>query len=88
MLVPSGALTSGLQGMGLRIVPSDANFVMVVLDTTQQAIDLSERLLRQGIVIRPLRAFGLPNCVRVSTGTDDQIEAVSGSFSRAVRALR
>jgi len=28
-------------------------------------------LLQQGIIIRPLESFGLFNCVRVSTGTDD-----------------
>jgi histidinol-phosphate/aromatic aminotransferase/cobyric acid decarboxylase-like protein len=23
------------------------------------------------VVVRPLKAFGLPNCIRVSTGTDE-----------------
>jgi len=80
-------LTSGLQGMGLRIVPSDANFVMIVMEDDTQAIDVSEGLLRQGIVIRPLRAFGLSNCVRVSTGTDDQIEACLKAFESVLPTL-
>ena len=29
---------------------------------------------RQGIVVRPLGGFGLPHCVRVSSGTDEQTE--------------
>jgi histidinol-phosphate aminotransferase len=80
-------LTSGLQRMGLRIVPSDANFVMIVMEDDTQAIDVSEGLLRQGIVIRPLRAFGLSNCVRVSTGTDDQIEACLKAFESVLPTL-
>ena len=30
---------------------------------------LTSELLMQGIIIRPLAGFGLPNCVRISTGT-------------------
>lgn len=80
-------LTGGLQGMGLRIIPSDANFVMIVLENDSQAIGLSEQLLRKGIVIRPLRAFGLPNCVRVSTGTDDQMDACLEAFQSVLPTL-
>jgi histidinol-phosphate aminotransferase len=73
-------LTSALQSMGLTVVPSDANFVMIVLDSEATAMDLVEGLLQCGIVIRPLRAFGLANCVRVSTGTDVQMEACVEAF--------
>ena len=27
--------------------------------------------LARGIIVRPLQAFGLPNCLRISTGTDE-----------------
>jgi len=77
-------LTTGLQELRLQVVPSDANFVMLPLDTEQQAAALVDQLVRQGIVIRLLRAFGLPNCVRVSTGTDDQMDAALGAFRRAL----
>ena len=60
--------------MGLTVVPSDANFVMVVLDDDAMARDLVEGLLRRGITIRPLESLGLPNCVRISTGTPTRME--------------
>jgi histidinol-phosphate aminotransferase len=45
---------------------------MLVFDGEHQAGRFVEGMLQRGIVVRPLRAFGLPNCVRVSTGTDEQ----------------
>jgi histidinol-phosphate aminotransferase len=64
-------LTEGLREIGLTIVPSEANFVMVVLPDAVQAAQLTTDLLKQGIIIRPLAGWGLPNCIRISTGTDD-----------------
>lgn len=75
-------LTSAFRSMGLTAVPSDANFVMLVLDSEKQATDLVEALLQQGIVIRPLKAFGLPHCVRVSTGTDEQTDVCIHAFRK------
>ncbi len=67
-------ITNAFCDLGLQVVESDANFVMLPLQDANQAAVLVESLLREGVVIWPLRAFGLPNCVRVSTGTDEQNE--------------
>jgi len=64
-------LSAGLRQIGLTVVPSEANFVMVVLPGAAQATQLTSDLLKQGIVIRPLAGWGLPNCVRISSGTGD-----------------
>lgn len=64
-------LTEGLRAIGLNVISSEANFVMVVLSDAAQAAQLTTDLLEQGIIIRPLASFGLPNCVRISTGTDE-----------------
>jgi histidinol-phosphate aminotransferase len=64
-------LTDGLREIGLTVVPSEANFVMVVLPEAGQAAQLTSDLVKQGIIIRPLAGWGLPNCIRISTGTDD-----------------
>src|ERR1700686_3191847 len=64
-------LTDGLADAGLTVVPSEANFVMTVLPSEQEVNRVFEELLAQGVIVRPLRAFGLPHCIRVSTGTDE-----------------
>jgi histidinol-phosphate aminotransferase len=55
----------------LTVVPSEANFVMTVMPSEREANETFERLLTQGIIVRPLQAFGLPQCLRISTGTDE-----------------
>jgi len=65
-------LSEALRGMGHEIPPSDANFVMLPLGSEQEAKQLTERLLRQGIIVRHLAAFGLPQAIRISTGTDEE----------------
>jgi histidinol-phosphate aminotransferase len=72
--------TGSLRGMGLDVVPSEANFVMIPMSEERQAAKFVQNLLEEGIVVRPLNAFGLPQCVRISTGTVEQnqhcIEAI------------
>src|SRR5271154_4182858 len=65
-------LTEAIQNMGYEVVPSEANFVMVPMDSADAAKRLTEELLRRGIIVRPLGAFGLPHCIRISTGTDEE----------------
>ena len=62
-------LSESFSGMGLQMPPSDANFVMLVLS---DAARVTDQLLRQGIIVRGLSAFGLPNAIRISTGTDEE----------------
>ncbi len=64
-------LADGLRGAGLTVIPSEANFAMVVMGSEEVAQNAFEKLLAQGVIVRPLRAFGLPHCLRVSTGTDE-----------------
>jgi histidinol-phosphate aminotransferase len=60
-----------LREMGFAVIPSEANFLMVPLGSAEAARGLTEGLLRKGVIVRPLGAFGLPHCVRISTGTDE-----------------
>jgi histidinol-phosphate aminotransferase len=81
-------LTAGLEEMGLTVIPSEANFVMVPLPTAEDATRVFEECLKQGVVIRPLGGFGLPNCIRISTGTDDDnrfcVEALRNSHAASL----
>jgi histidinol-phosphate aminotransferase len=65
-------LTSELQKLGFRVIPTDANFVMVPMKDEQSALGLYENLLHEGVIIRPLRPFGLPHCLRITIGTEEQ----------------
>ena len=58
---------------GVRYVPSVANSVMVLFDTEQEAISYTDSMLKQGVVLRRLPAFGFPNGVRITIGLPDEM---------------
>lgn len=68
-------LTAPLQAAGLRCLESDANFVLVELDADDVAV--GEELARQGWLVRPGSEFGLPAFARITTGSQEQMAAVS-----------
>jgi histidinol-phosphate aminotransferase len=70
----------------MTVVPSQANFVMTVLPSAEEAVRVFEELLAQGVVVRPLSAFGLPHCLRISTGTDEDNELCVTALRRSYAA--
>ncbi|HQR82073.1 MAG TPA: histidinol-phosphate transaminase [Thiotrichales bacterium] len=56
--------------LGLEAIPSQGNFLCV--DMGQPAQPLYEALLREGVIVRPVGAYGLPNHLRISIGTDEE----------------
>lgn len=77
-------LTVGLERLGLRVRPSEANFVLVDLGTPDRARAADEALRRRGIVVRALRGYGLPHCLRVTVGTDEECASVVEALSAFV----
>ena len=67
-------LTSEFDKMGLQRTPSHANFIMIEMGAQEKVARIHEGLLRHGIAIRPLTAFGLPTCWRVSIGLPEENE--------------
>jgi histidinol-phosphate aminotransferase len=77
-------LADSLRELGFTMVPSDANFVMVVLPSEADAVRLAEELLRQGVIVRSLQSFGLPHCLRISTGRDEDNQLCIGALQEVV----
>ncbi|WP_320171417.1 histidinol-phosphate transaminase [Maridesulfovibrio sp.] len=62
--------TEELRAMGCEVLDSQANFVM--FKPTRDAGEVFEELLKRGIIVRPLKSFGLPEYIRVNMGTDHE----------------
>jgi histidinol-phosphate aminotransferase len=58
-------LASALDAMGVGHVPSHGNFLLVHVGDAAQVY---ERLLRQGVIVRPVGNYGLPHHLRVTVG--------------------
>jgi len=61
-----------LARLNVKYYRSEANFVLV--DLKRKAQDVFERLLREGVVVRPLQGYDLPECIRVSIGKREHME--------------
>ncbi|HDY85676.1 hypothetical protein LCGC14_1495380 [marine sediment metagenome] len=59
-------LIAGFNAMSISYIPSKANFITV--DVEQNGPALYELLLQQGVIVRPLANYGLPQHLRVSIG--------------------
>jgi histidinol-phosphate aminotransferase len=73
-------LRTGLEALGLKVLPSAGNFVLV--DLGRACGPVHEQLLRSGVIARPVGNYGLPNHLRVTTGTEEQ----NARFLAAMRA--
>jgi histidinol-phosphate aminotransferase len=67
-------VTTEIRKTGLRVDDSVANFVLIHFpkagDKTAAAAD---RFLNQGgIILRPVVGYGLPDCLRMTIGTEEQ----------------
>ena len=67
-------LTYEFDKLGLHRIPSHANFIMLEMGAAEKVAKVHEGLLRHGIAIRPLAAFGLPTCLRITVGLPEENE--------------
>ena len=65
-------LESELIAMGLGVIPSATNFLLV--DMQQEASSLNQALLEAGVIVRPVGNYGLPNHLRISIGLPEENE--------------
>lgn len=62
-----------LKALGYKTIPSRGNFVL--MDCLHPAASLFEHMLKQGFIIRPVANYGLPNHLRISIGSDEEMRA-------------
>jgi len=51
-------------------VPSRANFILV--DVGRSGSDVFQRLLKEGVIVRPMSSFGMETTLRVTIGTPEE----------------
>jgi histidinol-phosphate aminotransferase len=66
-----------LARLELQLVPSVTNFVLVRFPGgAEQAESTNAHLARQGILVRDMDAYGLPDCLRITVGTEEEMRAL------------
>ena len=74
-------LGDGLAALGIAVVPSQANFVLADLGRPETARAADAHLRARGILVRHVASYGLPHCLRITIGTDEEVDAVLEAFA-------
>jgi len=72
-------LIDAFQSMNLAFIPSVGNFIAVQLPST--GLIIYEKLLREGVIVRPLANYQMPYHLRITIGTQEE-------NSRFIQALQ
>ncbi|HUB09693.1 MAG TPA: histidinol-phosphate transaminase [Myxococcales bacterium] len=75
-----------LPRFGFQVVPSVANFVLAL--TGQSGEALFQGLLRHGVIVRPMTAYGMPEAVRISIGTPAENQRLLRALEKVVDTRR
>jgi len=76
--------TAELCGPGVRVYPSLANFVLV--DCGRPSLPIYDQLLRRGVIVRPMAAWGLANHLRISVARDEDMARVIEALNDVLAA--
>ena len=63
-----------LDQLGIEHTQPTANFFMMILPTEELAAQFCSDCLDQGLIIRHVKAFGIPNGIRINSGTNEETD--------------
>jgi len=74
-------LYEGFSELGVEYVPSEGNFVLVRFEDSDRVF---QYLYSEGIIVRPLQGYALPEYLRISVGHRDQNQRLLAALSRGL----
>ncbi len=76
-------LSSELENMGCSTMPGHTNFMLV--DTGRDARQVYDAMLRRGVIIRAMGAYGFPEHVRITAGLDEENQRFLDAFTEVMQ---
>src|SRR3984957_10397615 len=74
-------LAAGIEAAGIKGWPSEGNFVLADFGETAEA-DAADAFLRaRGIIVRKVAGYGLPQCLRITVGSAEEVAMVVDAFA-------
>ena len=82
------AAIEALGNHGLRALPSEANFVLVLFEGRLTAAAALHGLAEAGYAVRHLPGQGLPHGLRITIGTRAQMDAIAATLRTLAESAR
>jgi histidinol-phosphate aminotransferase len=76
-----------LRDLGLNSHPSQSNSVLVT-DVPGGGHAFAEKILRSGVIVRPMAVFGEPDAIRVTVGTRELNERLLKAVSEILNVVQ
>lgn len=74
-----------LRELGIEFIPSHANFILARVGDGSKVFNAMQR---QGVIVRPMGGYQLPEWIRISIGTPDENERCLGALRSATADLK
>ena len=65
-------ITDAFNDLKIKYIPSFGNFISFNLEDENQAMLYYQHLLKNGVIVRPIANYMLPNFLRVSIGLKEE----------------
>jgi len=75
-------LGEGFRKLGLEFAPGQGNFLLVKVGDGLRVFD---GLQQRGLIVRPVKSYGLPEWVRITVGTASQNERLLATLAEVLR---
>jgi len=70
-----------LDSLGISYIPTYTNFLLI--DVGDDTVEISKKLMKRGVIVRPMNGYGLPTSIRVTLGLHQENVA----FFKALREV-
>lgn len=78
-------LSKEVAKLGCRPMTTQTNFFLI--DVKGDGRKLYEHMLHQGVIVRPMQAYGYPNYIRITVGREDENRRFVDSLAKSLKEL-
>jgi histidinol-phosphate aminotransferase len=78
-------LAARLTEAGIKVHPAEANFLLADFLSAERAAAADQFLRARGIIVRNVKSYGLPSCLRITIGTNEECDLVAEALERFQR---
>lgn len=79
-------LTAALRAAGIAVGESEGNFVLADFGSNEKADAANAFLRTRGLIVRGVRGYGLPTCLRITVGTAEEVGLVSDALTEFMKS--
>ena len=83
-------LANSISSLGIDVTPSVANFLLLSIDDAsgRSAASADAFLSAHGFILRSMKAYGLPDCLRLTVGSEEANRGVVAALAEFMRGER